>query len=415
MRMDATPSTQSHVYQPYKVQQSTTIEHDGEFNAENEVEVEVEVRSDDVCRLRNTTHRIVLDRVKLYMEREREKERREGEREREKIFCGVYTMGTRHGGTVKDIRDTWGKRCDKWISFSTTNDFSLPAVYIPHEGEESYQNMYNKIRAIWKYIYVHYYHSSQYDWFLLGGDDLYVIIENLRTYLRSDEIKRKRERGEGVYLGRRVYRKVMRLPHFVYNTGESGYILDRVALHHLIRYIDNRVCRAHEKVSWEDVHIGLCLLTIANITVINTAEKSERETEDKRERERERFHYSTPGNMRNNPIPERYFADERERERNNGVLGDDCCAYSSISFHHIQDDLMRGIDDYLYKCPLSLSSSVSSSPSSSLSLSSSLFLERNRDREKGDEDENREREKEEERERKRKVTDVIVLDTDSII
>ena len=49
---------------------------------------------------------------------------------------------------------------------------------IKHEGPEEYNNMWQKSRAIWKYINFHY--INDFDWFVLGGDDLFVIVENLR-------------------------------------------------------------------------------------------------------------------------------------------------------------------------------------------------------------------------------------------
>lgn len=38
--------------------------------------------------------------------------------------------------------------------------------------------MWQKSRAIWKYIDRHY--KNDYDWFVLGGDDIFLIVENLR-------------------------------------------------------------------------------------------------------------------------------------------------------------------------------------------------------------------------------------------
>ncbi len=38
--------------------------------------------------------------------------------------------------------------------------------------------MWQKSRAIWKYIDRHY--KNDFDWFVLGGDDIFLIVENLR-------------------------------------------------------------------------------------------------------------------------------------------------------------------------------------------------------------------------------------------
>ena len=64
--------------------------------------------------------------------------------------------------------------------------FNISAVNIKHEGEESWNNMWQKIRSIWKYVHLNY--RDDFDWFLLGGDDMYYIVENLKTYLESTEV-----------------------------------------------------------------------------------------------------------------------------------------------------------------------------------------------------------------------------------
>jgi len=74
---------------------------------------------------------------------------------------------------------------------------------IEHEGEESYDNMWQKSRFIWKFIYSKL--ASKYDFFLLGGDDMFYIIENLRDFLNSNEIVQMRDDSAttGLFLGRR--------------------------------------------------------------------------------------------------------------------------------------------------------------------------------------------------------------------
>jgi hypothetical protein len=103
--------------------------------------------------------------------------------------------------------------------------------------------MWQKVRSIWKYIAAYY--LDEFDWFLLGGDDMYYIMENLYNYLQSAEIQNERAKGDGrlylffcwsflsfvtpgVYLGRPFlnYEK----GNYLYNTGGPGYLLDRTAL-----------------------------------------------------------------------------------------------------------------------------------------------------------------------------------------
>ena len=58
--------------------------------------------------------------------------------------------------------------------------------------------MWQKSRSIWKYIAKHYLDS--FDYFLLGGDDMFYIIENLRAYLNSQEIQNLRNERNGMQI-----------------------------------------------------------------------------------------------------------------------------------------------------------------------------------------------------------------------
>ena len=40
---------------------------------------------------------------------------------------------------------------------STKTDRDLGTVNIPHEGPEEYNNIYQKVRSMWSYVYDNYY------------------------------------------------------------------------------------------------------------------------------------------------------------------------------------------------------------------------------------------------------------------
>lgn len=42
-------------------------------------------------------------------------------------------------------------------------------------------NMWNKALAMWEYADS----LEEYEWFIIGGDDLFVVVENLRQLIRS--------------------------------------------------------------------------------------------------------------------------------------------------------------------------------------------------------------------------------------
>lgn len=142
-----------------------------------------------------------------------------------RIFCGIYTYEKNHDTNVKATRETWGKRCDGFLAMSTKSDPSIPSLQITHEGPEEYDNMWQKSRSIWKYIANRF--VDDFDFFLLGGDDMFYILENLRYYLGTDPaITRSVDAGKGLFIGRRFFPPGSK----VFNSGGAGYILDKAAV-----------------------------------------------------------------------------------------------------------------------------------------------------------------------------------------
>ena len=124
---------------------------------------------------------------------------------------------------------------------SNKTDVSIGAVDIPHEGPEEYNNIWQKVRSMWGYIYDNYY--DKYDWFHIGGDDLYLIVENLRLYLESEEIQAAQTGGiylpsgdekmqTPLFLGRRF--KYLGDANDIFNSGGSGYTMNKAALKLLV-------------------------------------------------------------------------------------------------------------------------------------------------------------------------------------
>jgi glycoprotein-N-acetylgalactosamine 3-beta-galactosyltransferase len=249
-----------------------------------------------------------------------------------KVFCGIYTMLSNHPTNVKATAETWAKRCDGFVAFSTDTDVTVSAMKIEHEGQENYNNMWQKSRSIWKYIAEHY--IDDFDFFLMGGDDMFYIIENLKYYLASDEIRAEVAKGRGVYLGR----KFQPPNNLVFNSGGAGYILDKAALRILKDHIDLPGCFPHQVGFWEDVNIANCLKTSNAIVPYDTRDHLKRE----------RFHPFTPGQhltYRTPPKPDWYAQYNPDL-----TFGYDCCSDRSISFHYVPHDLMRQMHAFVYSC-----------------------------------------------------------------
>lgn len=189
-------------------------------------------RRSHLCRIQDATYTMIQRKIRvvtaqqLQQQRQRRRQRRRQQRHEQhpmlppsekndndaaanddddadapvKLLCIVYTtaQNTSHPrrtttttttghDRIQRIRETWGSHCDGFFAASTRTDPAVDAVHIPHAGPETYDNIWQKVRSIWSYVYDHYYHD--YDWFHIGGDDLYLIVNNLRYYLESDEIQ----------------------------------------------------------------------------------------------------------------------------------------------------------------------------------------------------------------------------------
>ncbi|KAL3916477.1 MAG: hypothetical protein SGARI_007948, partial [Bacillariaceae sp.] len=108
----------------------------------------------------------------------------QGQQERApRILCMIYTMEGAHADRIRAIRETWAGGCDGFLAFSTRSDPRIPAISLPHDGPEEYNNMWQKVRSIWSFVGSHY--LDDFDFFFQGGDDLYVMPQNLRSYLKN--------------------------------------------------------------------------------------------------------------------------------------------------------------------------------------------------------------------------------------
>ena len=186
-----------------------------------------------------------------------------------RILCVIYTIGPNHNRLVKSIRETWGKRCDGFLAMSNVSDISLGAFAIGHSSphyRESYDRMWLKVQSIWRAIATTF--LDLYDYFLLGGDDMYVVVENLRLYLNSQHVQNISEDGKKpIYLGREF-----RLNQYMtFNMGGSVYVLNAAALYLLNHLLDIPECLPHVITSIEDVMVAQCL-RLAGIVPLDTSD-----------------------------------------------------------------------------------------------------------------------------------------------
>mmetsp|Transcript_31612 Transcript_31612/g.63856 ORF Transcript_31612/g.63856 Transcript_31612/m.63856 type:complete len:530 (-) Transcript_31612:107-1696(-) len=241
-----------------------------------------------------------------------------------KIMCLVYTMADAHANRIRGMRDTWAGGCNGFLAFSTESDPRLPTISLEHEGPESYDNMWQKVRSIWRFVGENY--LDEFDWFFIGGDDLFVMPHNLKTYLASLVYKDGADPKTKEYFVGRRFAPGGRDP---FNSGGAGYTLSQATLRKFLANMDDaQHCSANAHTSMEDVMIARCL-THLGIHYTDTRDANGRE----------RFHPFAPGTHLHwqppGPNEEADWYEEYNKEW--GVLqGKDCCAPDSVSFHYVK-------------------------------------------------------------------------------
>ena len=102
----------------------------------------------------------------------------------------------------------------------------------------------------------------------IGGSDVYVLVENLRMYIESDEIQAAANGGfdlpkgnethqTPLYLGQRM--KDEGLYDRIYNTGGPGYLLNKAGLKALMDAIRKCRYKYSQEMSAEDWVVSACL------------------------------------------------------------------------------------------------------------------------------------------------------------
>jgi hypothetical protein len=164
-----------------------------------------------------------------------------------RLLCAIYTHPPMHS-LARVAALTYGYKCDGFLAFSTETVPELGLIHVHHAGLESYQNMWQKVRSIWMYIREHY--SEDYDFFHLGGDDMYVLVENMRQFLAS------LPNDEPLHLGQWVRQR-----NHPYVAGGPGYTLNRRAL---VKLVDDSLphCHEHTVAPFEDKLVSECLRNV---------------------------------------------------------------------------------------------------------------------------------------------------------
>jgi len=230
------------------------------------------------------------------------------------VMTGPQNLKTR----AIHVKNTWGKRANKIMFFSSETNKDFPTVGL--NTSEGRQHLTAKSMLGFRYVYEH--HRNDFDWFMKADDDTYVIMENLRYFLSG------KNSSEPVFYG-------FLMKHVVkqgYYSGGAGYVLSREALSRLItRGKDPKVCR--QDGGDEDMEIGRCLEKLG----VKTSDPSDALG-------RSRFHCFEPEKHLYGNVPWWYPT----WDVNKGKIGPDSISNYAISFHYVPGNKMRTLDFFIY-------------------------------------------------------------------
>jgi len=317
--------------------------HDETFLHRNPPKFELP-NAEAACSKRDANHRMLTEKVFVDVKADAAAEQKSKEtgKPRPKIMCVIFTIEKYHD-KLSAISHTWGPKCDGIIYASDKTDGEIGTVNIPHEGKEEYKNIWQKNRSIWAYVYDNYY--EKYDYFHSGGDDVFILVENLRLYLESEEIQTASNGGQYLPDGDEEYQVPLFLGRRfaengdmtrIFNSGGSGYTLNKAALKTLV--VDAMPsCMPHLHTFSEDVQVARCLRKMG-VPAYDT----------KDEAGAERYMPFQPGHHLTYRPPAKKSEDWYALDCIDCKWGFDHCSDHSVAFHYIKSPLMDRMFGLLY-------------------------------------------------------------------
>ncbi|XP_005089696.2 glycoprotein-N-acetylgalactosamine 3-beta-galactosyltransferase 1 [Aplysia californica] len=244
----------------------------------------------------------------------------EAQKLREKVRVLIWVMTSpqnlKQKATV--VKNTWAGRANKVIFFSSETDKNFPTVGL--NVSEGREHLTAKTMQGFRYVYEH--HRNDADWFMKADDDTYVIVENLRYFLSSQNS------SEPIYFGHH-FKTIVKQGYY---SGGGGYVLSKEALTRLAtKGKDPNVCR--QDGGAEDAELGHCMQKLG-VKTANTTDAMGRS----------RFHCFDPETHLFGGYPDWYY----QYDANGAKKGRESISDYAISFHYVPPQKMLSLEFYIY-------------------------------------------------------------------
>lgn len=180
-----------------------------------------------------------------------------------KVLCWNH-MNKVDKKRIEAIKKTWGRKCSKLITITSSGDNSSDVFNISkNEGQES--NIENAYRFINKQ------YGNDFDWFLRTDGSVFVVMENLRYKLYAYNP------DEPIGIG---LKKIAE--EYEYFSDKAGYVLSKSALNELINGFESKIdCMADKEASSEEIRFGRCLEEVGIIFGNSTDDQKKQQFFDK--------------------------------------------------------------------------------------------------------------------------------------
>ena len=84
---------------------------------------------------------------------------------------------------IEAIINTWGNKCDGFFAASNYTNTELGILDVPHRGEESYNNMWQKVRSMWAFVYDTYIYGFLWLFSYVSSRLVYFTLFNACDFL----------------------------------------------------------------------------------------------------------------------------------------------------------------------------------------------------------------------------------------
>ncbi|XP_067672216.1 glycoprotein-N-acetylgalactosamine 3-beta-galactosyltransferase 1-A-like [Haliotis asinina] len=166
-----------------------------------------------------------------------------------RILCWILTQPKNLKNRTASVKETWARECDTTLFFSSLNDSTFPTIGLGFE--EKRRNLIKKTMGALRYIFKDYIHEA--DWFLKADDDTYVVVDNLRHFLKD------KNPDEPIYYGSKFI-----LEDFTYHSGGAGYVMSRDLVKDIVLHSNEK--QECEEKGAEDRRIGMCVKALGGVT-----------------------------------------------------------------------------------------------------------------------------------------------------